>query len=108
MQIRPRRSGAQLNRHHTLEAAENDRAPARVDLPVLPPADIDRLAIKTPLQESFERRTADLLLAIDQPDEPERQGTGMLLAEHAPACKSADEFPFVVGNATPVPATVPL
>ena len=108
MQIGLRGPAAQLDGHHALEAAEDDGAPARIDLAIFPPADIDPLARKAPLQELLQRRTADLLLAVHQPDQPERQGAGMLLPEQAPACEAADELALVVGDTASVPSSIPL
>src|SRR5687767_8588 len=105
MEIGLRGAAAQLDGHHALEAAENNGTPARIDLAVFPPADIDPLARKASLQELFQRRAADLLFAVHQPDQPERQGSGMLLPEQAPACEAADELTLVVGDTASVPSS---
>src|SRR5918995_1522945 len=108
MKIGFRGLAAKLDSQNALEAAQDDRPSIGVDFSIFPPADLDVLAAKALLQEAFQGGASDLFLAIDQPNEPERQGPRIALAEHAPTGEPADELSLVVRNPAPIPATVAL
>ncbi|KSV78297.1 hypothetical protein N182_21680 [Sinorhizobium sp. GL2] len=71
MQISACGANAQLDRQHALEAHEDHRSAACIDLPEFPPAEVSLKAWITFLKEAYERRTSDFLFALDDPDQAE-------------------------------------